>query len=152
MKVLFYLLIIFITALFACTKSASGSNPFGTWRLVQEKWSLGPNAGVKTPSSDSTVTLTLSRDNHYSASLNGNIISEGGFSITTDSSDKKVLELNNFQTTGIFSLFTLYQIGTNGQVASTFDGLYMTFNDDGTMNLSSAITPGSFTSYTFARN
>jgi hypothetical protein len=64
--------------------------------------------------------------------------------------NEQVLELNNFTTTGIFGLFPVEEIGTNGQIVSVFDGLFMKISND-TMALSSVLTPGGSSSYIFVR-
>jgi len=61
------------------------------------------------------------------------------------------LQLDGFKTTGIFSLFTLYQLGTNGQVLSVYDGMSMKVAGD-TMTLYGLPTPAGMLSYTFLRD
>jgi hypothetical protein len=155
MKTLFYLFISIAIALPSCTKSSSNdlSNAaiVNRWQLVQKNWSLGWSEGVIRPSEDSSVSLILNPDNTYSSLLNGNTVSQGTYSISADTSNFEMdLQLNDFKTTGIFSLFTLYEIGQNGQVISEFDGFFMNISHD-TLTLSSVLTPGGNTSYTFAK-
>ncbi|HLK31355.1 MAG TPA: hypothetical protein VKT28_22440 [Puia sp.] len=151
MKALFCFVIIIVSGLFSCKKSSSDASIVNQWQLVQENWSIGAGSGVTKPSADSSVLLILHSNYTYSSLLNGNIICQGTYSVSTNASDsEKDLQLNNFKTTGIFSLFTLYQIGQNGQVISTSDAF--SFNiSNGTLTLSGPLTPGGNISYTFVK-
>jgi hypothetical protein len=60
------------------------------------------------------------------------------------------LQLNNFKTTGIFSLFTVYELGGNNQVLSEYDGFTMKTSND-TLRLYSVTTPGGWETYTFVK-
>ncbi|MBN9385961.1 MAG: hypothetical protein J0H74_34715 [Chitinophagaceae bacterium] len=152
MKPLSYSVIIFILALFACKKAHTSNTPASVWQLVQKRSSIGGGNWVAAPSWDSLVVLQLNFDGTYVSRLNNHIVSQGAYSITTDTSYyiKQILELKDFKATGIFGPFTVFQLGTNGQVVSTFSGFFMTI-DNNTLTLSSVITPGGNVSYTFAR-
>lgn len=156
MKGLFYLTIISTITLFACNKSSSivssDIKTAGAWQLVQKNWFLGGGSGVLTPSKDSSVLLILNTNNTYISQLNGKTISAWSYSITKDTSynNAQVLQLNNFKTTGIFSLFTVEELGTNNQILSVFNGLFMNISND-TLTLSSASTPGGWDSYIFVK-
>ena len=139
-----------IIALFACTKSASTTTAAGNWQLIQKNYSLGPGNRTVAPSNDSSVLLTLNANGQYLSKLNNKVISQGSYSIASNASSNPILYLNNFNTTGIFALFRVEEIGSNGQVLSIFDGFTMNISND-TLTLSSALTPGGFTSYTFAK-
>jgi hypothetical protein len=142
----------------ACTKSSnqvhlSNGQPTGGWQLVREDWYLVANAGVRIPAFDSSVVLTLNPDSSYSTQLTGKTISQGSYSISIDSAFngvQKTLQLNEFKTTGIFSLFTLYEFGANGRLISTFDGFNMYLSND-TMLLASPMTPGAGETYIFLK-
>jgi hypothetical protein len=156
-KYLLYLTVISLTTFCACSKSEPivtlyDKNSTGTWQLVQKNWGLGATDGILTPAKDSVVLLELNTDNTYISKLNGNPVSQGSYSITIDTSyyNTQTLKLNNFTTTGIFALFIIIELDTNGQVKSTFDGLYMNISRD-TLRLSSPPTPGGFSSYIFVR-
>lgn len=149
MKAVAYSAILLALTLFACSKNNASS---GGWQLVKKNWSLGPNGGIMVPGVDSAVSLDLKGNNTYVSRLNNNIVSQGSYKISPDGSNynRLVLELNDFKPTGIFSMFRLFQLGTNGQVVSEFDGLYMHISHD-TMTLSSPLTPGGNVSYTFVK-
>jgi hypothetical protein len=153
MKALFYVAIASFIALSACTKSSSLSNtsPPGEWQLLK-KYSYIGNTRVLTPSEDSSVLLVLNPNGKYVSELNNKIICQGSYSISTDTAyyNNQVLELNNFITTGIFRLFPEFEIGTNGQVLSVFDGLFIYIKAD-TLTLSSGATPGGYISYIFVK-
>lgn len=153
MKPLSYSVIIFILVLSACKKTHTSSASAGGWLLIKKDWSVGAGSWTASPSLDSTVLLQLNSNGSYVSKLNGHIVAQGRYSIIPDTASyiKQILELYNFKTTGIFSLFTLSQLGTNGQVVSTFDGFFMTL-DNNTLTLTSALTPGGYTSYTFVRS
>jgi hypothetical protein len=153
MKTSFYLLLISVLVMFGCRKS--NVNPIVTksgWNLIQKNEAIGANDLILTPSGDSSVLLVLNPDGTYSTDLNGVTVSHGTYSITTDTSyySEQILQLNDFKTTGLFNLFTLYQIGSNNQVISEYDGLYMNISND-TLTLSSPPTPGGFIAYTFIK-
>ncbi len=153
MKVCFGIAMASSALLFSCSKSSSGSASTENWLLIQKTVALGPGERVITPSKDSSVLLALDPGNgQYTAELNDQIISQGSYSINTDTaySNTLYLELNNFTTTGIFGLFMLEQIGANDQVLSVFNGLFMHISSD-TLILSSAVTSGGFVSYLFIK-
>jgi|SRR5579859_4824373 len=153
MKTSVYCVMFCTIVLFACKKSSSGSTNTtmsGSWMLTQKVWSIGVSIHMDAPAADSSVSLELNSDGSYISRLNNNIVAQGAYTITTDTSyyKNKVLELTNFKTTGIFNLFPIVQLGTNGQVLSRFDGLFMRVSDR-TLTLWSVITPGGSISYTF---
>ncbi len=158
MKPLFYLPAIALIALLACNKTAgiriTGSESANDgWQLAQKLSSIAASFGVVIiPSTNSSVLLALNADNTYITELNGQIISQGTYSTTIDTSynNTKVLQLNNFITTGIFNLLPLEEFGSNGQVLSVSDGLFMTTSND-TLTLTSPFTPGGYISYTFLK-
>ena len=150
------LFIISVIGLFACHKSTldtGGGN--GDWRLVNKFMSIGSSSSELIPSKDSAVLLELDSNGLYFSRLNNKIVSQGSYSIAVDTSvfsyGDTILQFNNFQTTGIFNLFTLEKIGINGRVISSFDGFYMTISHD-SLTLSSAFTPGGYLSYLFVKN
>ncbi len=153
MKPLFYCTTIFLIIFSACHKTGSNRNVDRSWQLVEENWTVGPSPLMTAePSGDSSVLLTLNANNTYSTELNGKVVAQGSFSITTDTSynNAKVLQLNNFVTTGIFGLTTQTEVGANGQVLSVFDGLFMTLTSD-TLTLAGAPTLDGSTAYKFVR-
>src|ERR1700733_631416 len=145
MKPAFFITIMFALALSACDKSAPYTPNAGEWQLSKKYLNIAGGNWVLTPSSDSSVLLALDSNGTYVSRLNNKVVSQGAYSITRDTSflNEQVLQLNNFNTTGIFNLFTLEEIGTNGQVLSVFDGLFMNISSD-TLTLSSPPTPGGF--------
>jgi len=150
------LFIISVIGLLACHKSTLGTGGGnGDWRLVNKFMSIGSSSSELLPSKDSAVFLELDSNGRYFTWLSNKIVSQGSYSFAVDTSafsyGDSILQFNNFQTTGIFSLFYLYEIGTNGQVISSFDGLYMTISHDSLM-LTSALTPGGYLSYLFVKN
>jgi hypothetical protein len=157
MKTLFYPTIILFTALFSCNKdNPENKSPdtglVGNWQLRQKSWSIGPSYAVIKPSADSSVLLILNGDSSFISELNGIVVSQGSYSIQQQPNypSDSIFQLNNFKTTGIFSLFTLYEIGNNGQVISTYDGFTMKISHD-TLRLASTITPGGNESYIFTK-
>lgn len=154
MKPLSYSSIIFILilTLSACKKAHTSSASAGEWQLIQKYWSIGVGSWSSTPSLDSSVFLQLNSNGTYVSKLDGHPVAQGSYSIIPDTTFfiKQILELNNFKVTGVFAPFTVSMLGTNGQVLSTFDGFFMTLNND-TLTLSSALTPGGNASYTFVR-
>ena len=152
MKSLFYPTIILLIALFSCNKNNFDTNLVGNWELRQKNSLIGPFETVIKPSADSSVLLILNRDSSFVSKLNGIVVSQGSYSIQPQPNypSDLIFQLNNFKTTGIFSLFTLYEIGNNGQVISTYDGLTMRVSHD-TLRLASVITPGGFSSYIFIK-
>jgi len=153
MKQLFHLSAFVLFALVSCKKTSVTQHLGGGWQLAQKQSCFGPTCLVSSPTADSSVTLVLDANNNYRSELNGNLIAQGSYSISTNVAynNTQVLQLNNFVTTGIFNLFTIEQIDTNGHVLSTFNGLYMKTSND-TLTLSSPLTPGGFISYTFVKN
>jgi len=152
MKTPSYLVILFVLTLSACHKSNASKASSGGWLLVQKDWALGAGGGTLTPSKDSAVLLQLNGNGTYVSKLDSKPIAQGSYSITIDTSyyNDQVLELKNFKTTGIFTSFIIFQIGTNGQVVSESDGLILKISND-TLKLSSPLTPGGFVSYTFVK-
>ena len=124
----------------------------GNWELMQKSSSIGPLETVTKPSADSSVLLILGRESNFVSELNGIVVSQGSYSIQPQPNypSDLSLQLNNFKTTGIFSLFTLYEVGNNGQVISTYDGFTMRASHD-TLSLTSVITPGGNESYIFIK-
>lgn len=152
MKALSYSAILLLLTLSACHKSNTSKPYTGNWQLLQKNWTYGYGIGASAPSNDSTVLLQLYSNNIYVSRLNNQLISQGSYSITTEASDlkKQVLQLNNFQTTGLFALSTLIQVGTNGQVITKYNGFEMNISND-TLTLTSALTPLGYSSYTFVK-
>ena len=153
MKALFYPVIALTLLLTSCGKSkpffVHGSGPTGNWLLVQKEQTFGPTTREIRPARDSSVLLTLNDDSTFVSKLDNKVISQGTYSITRDTSLTYLgtMELKSFKTTGIFSLFYLYEQGPNGQV---YDGLGIKVSND-TMTLSSVITPGGWISYMFVK-
>jgi hypothetical protein len=116
MKTLLFFVIIVVALCSSCQKSSSGQGNQATaglinsWRLAQVNATVGPNNFVETPAPDSSVLLTFNADNTYASFLNGQLVSQGGFSLSTDSSEVgwQLVEMNNFQTTGLLSDWKLY--------------------------------------------
>ena len=157
MKSLFYPTIILFITLFSCNKdnpqnTSSDTGLVGNWQLIQKSSSIGPLQTITRPSADSSVLLILNKDSSFVSKLNGIVVSQGSYSVQPQPNypSDSTFQLNNFKTTGIFSLFTLYEIGNNGQVISTYDGLTMRVSHD-TLRLASVITPGGFSSYIFIK-
>jgi hypothetical protein len=155
MKGLIFLPLISFIALFACHKSSINSseiNTAGGWQLAEKNSVLGPYDIILKPSKDSSVLLILNSNSTYTTELNGITVSSGSYSIAPDTSDvnEQVLQLNNFKTTGIFSLFTVYELGGNNQVLSDYDGFTMKTSND-TLMLYSVTTPGGWETYTFVK-
>lgn len=156
MKFPFYPLIALPLLLASCSKSAShpthGMSATGAWQLVKKQQVIGAGSQDIAPTRFSSVRLTLNDDSTYTSKLNNDVVAHGAYSITRDTSGYYIggLELKNFKTTGIFSLFTVYQMGSGGQVVSVYDGLSMKVSHD-TMTLTSVITPGGWVSYEFVR-
>lgn len=155
MKGLVYLTLISSIILFACRKSSINQSLIrtsGGWQLTNENQAIGNSDTILMPSKDSSVLLVLNPDNTYTSELNGKLVSSGSYSITTDTSqfNEQVLQLNNFKTTGIFSLFTVYELGGNNQIISEYDGFTMNMSND-TLTLSSVATPGGGEIYTFIK-
>ena|SRR5579871_1742724 len=153
MKTQPFLFIISCVFLFACTKpsSANAKNSLHGWQLLQKYQAVVATAQTIKPRPDSAVLLMLNADSTYFSFLNNDTISKGTYSIYTDTAGfGPILQLNNFKTTGIFSLLTLYEIGQTGQVISEFSGLFMYINSD-TLTLSSPPTPGGNVVYTFIK-
>jgi len=155
MKILFYPFIALSLLVASCSKSTlhhtNGTGPTGSWLLTIKDQVIGPQDRVIKPARDSSVLLTLNNDRSFVSRLDNKVISQGTFSITdTSSAYGPSLELKYFKTTGIFNLFTVYQLGSGGQVQSVYNGMTMQINGD-TMTLTSVITPGGWTSYEFVR-
>jgi len=157
MKSLFYPTIILFIALFSCNKdnpenSAPDTGLVGNWQLRQKTSSIGPLYAVIKPSADSSVLLILNKDSSFVSELNGFIVSQGSYSVEPQPNypSDSTFQLNNFKATGIFSLFTIYEMGNNGQVISTYDGFSMRLSHD-TLRLTSVITPGGYSSYIFIK-
>ncbi len=152
MKAFLPVILIAVTAFFSCHKSGYSTSTTGDWRLVHKYSYIGLSNRVLTPSRDSSVSLSLNTNNTYTTWLNKKVVSQGSYSISTDTAfyNNQLLELNNFTPTGIFSLFRLVQVGANGQVLSVFDGFYMHLSHD-SLALSGALTPGGSISYLFVR-
>jgi hypothetical protein len=151
MKWLLYPIVFTAFLFYGCSKSNSSSDgsPFVRWQLVQRDQYI-VSEKIITPSADSAVYLLLGTNNVYHADLNSTTISSGSYAITVDAYEDSVLELKSFKTTGIFSLFVLEEINSNDQIVSIYNGLSMrTMND--TLTLSTAPTPGGFTSYIFVK-
>ena len=154
------LLLAFVsTALFfaACRKDGVSSQTQNTpaaggWRLLQEQNSVARTSAITiTPSQDSSVTLTLNDNGSYTTTLNSKVVAKGSYSISADSSSfGPRLQLNNFTTTGIFNVFTLTQIGSNGQVVKSTDYFFINISGD-TLKLSTPLTPGGNIGYTFVK-
>jgi len=138
--------------LLSCHKSGPGTAAADNWQLVKKYSAIGASYRELTPGPDSSVLLSLHTDNTYTTRLGNAVVAQGTYSITTDTAyyHQKVLELNNFKTTGLFAQFVLMQVGNNGQVLSTFDGLYMNISHD-SLKLNGALTPGGFVSYLFIK-
>src|SRR5450432_4342077 len=98
------------------------SNSGNSWQLVQKTVDIGFFERVLTLAKDSSVLLVLNNFNTYFSELNGKVISQGTYSINIDTAynNYQYLELNNFNTTGIFSQFIIEGIGANNQVTSVF--------------------------------
>ncbi len=152
MKPLFFLTVVTVMVLYGCHKTSIEQRVSGNWQLVQKTGSIGPTFFTSEPAADSSVQLVLHANNTYVSKLNEQTVSQGNYSITTNTSynNAKILELDNFITTGIFGLSTLYEIGTNGQVLSTYNGLSMTISND-TLTLQTALTPDGNTAYVLVK-
>ena len=153
MKTLFCFAVGALIAFSGCNKTSVSQIVAGGWQLVQKQSSIAsPYTTATTPSADSTVLLVLNADNTYKTTLNGQIISQGACSVSIDTAynNTQVLQLDNFATTGIFSPFIINEVGTNGQVLSSFSGFFMTINND-TLTLQTPYTPGGYIAYTFVK-
>jgi len=156
MKISFYPLIALSLLLASCSKSTahhtSGTGPIGSWQLVKKQQVIGAGSQNIVPPRFSSVELTLNANSTYTSKLNNDVVAQGAYTIIPDTSGYHIggLELKNFKTTGIFSLFTVYQLGSGGQVVSEYDGMSMKISHD-TMTLTSVITPGGWISYDFVR-
>jgi hypothetical protein len=152
---LYILFFISVIGLLACQKSTLQTGGNAGWRLANKYLSIGNSSSELIPSKDSVVLLELDSNGLYSSRLNNKIVSQGSYSIAAGTSvysyGDSILQLNNFQTTGIFNLFKLVEVGTSGQVISSFDGFYMTISHD-SLTLSSAFTPGGYLYYLFVKN
>ncbi|MBN8854090.1 MAG: hypothetical protein BGO55_06840 [Sphingobacteriales bacterium 50-39] len=139
-----------------CTSGSGfthGSGPIGNWLLMAEHPDIGPNPKDIRPARDSSVLLTLNDDRTFISRLDNKIVSQGSYTLVRNSASDyyPTLQLDGFKTTGIFSQFTLYQLGTNGQVLSVYDGMSMKVAGD-TMTLYGLPTPAGMLSYTFLRD
>lgn len=157
MKALFYPIIVLFMALISCNKdnpqnTSSDTGLVGNWQLRQKSSSIGPLQTITKPSVDSSVLLILNNDSSYVSKLNGFIVSLGSYAINPAPNypSGASFQLNNFKTTGIFSLFSLYEMGADGQVIATYDGFSMSISHD-TLSLISALTPGGNESYIFIK-
>ncbi|HVU54478.1 MAG TPA: hypothetical protein VHD83_05455 [Puia sp.] len=156
MKVRSYLPIALTLLFAACSKSIShqvhGTGAAGSWLLVNKQQVIGAGSHDTQPTRFTSVRLTLNDDSTYTSRLNDQIVSQGAYSIIRDTSGDYVgtLELKDFKTTGIFSLFYLYEMGANGQPSFVYSGMSMNISND-TMTLSSLITPGGWIIYQFKR-
>jgi hypothetical protein len=153
MKVFSCVLVLFLAGFPGCKKNLSNLQATGVWNLVQENLNIAGGSSVLVPRADSSVELILLPNFNYQTELSGKIVAAGSYAINPDVSNsvQNVLQLYNFKKTGIFALFTVYEIATSGQVLSAYDEMFMTIRND-SMTLSSGITPGGWISYTFARN
>lgn len=143
----------------ACTKNAADVNNqhtvgiVGRWRLVQKQNSVArPATEIIDPAKDSVVTLSLDSNGNYASMLNNNTIAYGTYGVATDSAynNQQELQLNNFNTTGIFNVFTMLEIDSAGQVIKSSDYFYFKLSSD-TMYLTTPITPGGNIGYTFVK-
>ena len=153
MKTLFCFAVGALIAFAGCNKTSLSQMAAGTWQLVQKQSNIAsPYTTITQPSADSSVLLILDADNTYETKLNEQIISQGTCSVTIDAAynNTQVLQLDNFATTGIFSPFIINEVGTNGQVLSSFSGFFMTINND-TLTLQTPYTPGGYIAYTFVK-
>lgn len=156
MKSPFYHLIALSLLFASCSKSTphhtNGTALDGTWQLVKKQQVIGAGSQDIVPTRFSSVRLTLNDDSTYTSKLNNDVVAQGAYTIVRDTSGYYIggLELKNFKTTGIFSLFTVYQLGSGGQVVSEYDGMSMRISHD-TMTLTSVLTPGGWVSYEFVR-
>jgi hypothetical protein len=135
MKTLLSLVIIVVALCCSCKKSASGdagtAGLINSWRLAQVNAAVGNNSFVETPAPDSSVLLTFNADNTYASYLDGQLVSHGGFSLTTDSQEVgwQLVELNNFQTTGLLSDWKLY-LDTAGTLVLIDDKMALNISHD----------------------
>jgi hypothetical protein len=102
-----------VAVLFCGCKKASTSVPSPTLpvlvdslHLVEAYGWIGPNDFQKAPAPDSSVQLLLRLDGSYASFLNNILICQGTWSssLDTTSTSQYVLSLNNFSTTGLFSV------------------------------------------------
>ena len=145
-------MLIAMTALLSCHKMVSGTSYNGDWRLVSKFSTIGAFGRTQAPGRDSSMLLALNSNNTYTTWLNYKVVSQGSYTVSIDSAfyNRQLLEFSNFKPTGIFALFTVVQIGTNNQVQSMFDGMFMNISHD-SLTLSGALTPGGSVSYLFIR-
>lgn len=154
MKVLFYLPITLTLLVASCSKSIShhgqGTGVTGNWLLLEKHQVLGAGSHDTKPTIFTSVKLTLNDDSTFTSRLDGQVVSQGAYSIIRDTSGMYVgtLELKGFKTTGIFSLFYLYEMGP---APTVYSGMSMKISND-TMTLASLITPGGWLSYVFKRD
>jgi hypothetical protein len=156
MKTVLYWTVAISLALAACKKSAHtvyDQRIVGDWQLVKKYSTIGAGQYIYTPAADSGVLLTLHANGTYAAGLNGTMVSQGGYSITPDTSDLvlQTLELNNFQQTGIFAPFKIVEFGAPNQPSILFDGFFAKLDSD-TLTLYTVSTPGGESIYTFVKN
>ncbi len=158
MRSFFFILFACIIFLSSCKKTIGAltpdNSPAGGWLLQQKASSIAsPYATITKPQRDSAVLLQLNTNNTYTCELNRQKISQGSYSITTDSSynNARVLQLNNFVTTGIFNLFTIDEVTRDGRILSSSSGFFMTISND-TLTLRTPYTPGGYIEYTFLKN
>ena len=152
MKKLCYAALVCLAGICGCTKNA-GIITGGGWQLVEKSSSFGYVYAVNSaPAADSSVLLVLNNDSTYATKLNGQVVSSGSYSVAVDTSynNTPVLQLNNFTTTGIFSVLTLTEVGANGQAISSYNGMFMHASND-TLTLSTIFTPAGYTKYTFVK-
>jgi hypothetical protein len=144
MKTLLLPALVSIIFIGACRKSSPGGNGnpanaslINSWQLLRVDATVGLNSFVETPSADSAVLLTFKSDGSYASYLNGQLVSQGSFSTSPDSSEPgwSLLEMNNFQTTGLVEAWNLYEdtgagplvlIDNQMAVNVSQDTLYMT--------------------------
>ncbi|HEY4209308.1 MAG TPA: hypothetical protein VGM31_20930 [Puia sp.] len=153
MKTLFYPALALTLVLASCHKSIHDTGVAGSWLLVKKTAATGSHNSEVAPAADSAVTLALTIDGIYTSRLNNHEISHGTFVITKDVTpgyNHKTIELRGFQTTGIFSLLTVYQVGVGGSILSAYSGMTIEVSGN-TMTLTSVLTPGGFSSYQFTR-
>ena len=154
MKALILAGLIAMTVFPSCHKMVSNTSTSynGDWRLVNRYSTIGSIGRVQAPGRDSSVFLALNSNNTYTTRLNYKIVSQGAYSVTIDSAfyNRQLLEFSNFKPTGIFALFTVGQVGVNGQLLSVFDGMFMNISHD-SLTLSGALTPGGTVSYLFVK-
>jgi len=155
MKVPFYLPITLTLLVASCSKTIShhsqGTGVTGSWLLLEKHQVLGAGSHDTKPTLLTSVTLTLNDDSTFTSRFDGEVVSQGTYSIIRDTTGMYVgtLELKGFKTTGIFNLFYLYEQGPGGP--PVYSGMSMKISND-TMTIASIITPGGWLSYVFKRD